>query len=191
MGNHDFLEQYHKRFIETFLGVSRGDFSNFVTLLKSTLDRGASIYVFGNGGSGTAASHFAADVNKGVSYGKKKRYKVICLNDNMATISAYANDVSYDDAFVESLKNFLTPGDLVLAISGSGNSENVLRAIRYAGEVGAATFGLTGSGGKLSALAQASLVVPSKDMQTIEDIHLHLLHCAMRCLCEEKTGPAC
>ena len=98
----------------------------------------------GNGGSGASASHAAGDLNKGVSYGREKRFRVISLNDNLATLTAYANDVSYVDVFVEQLKNFLRPGDLVIAISGSGNSPNVLKAIEYANQQGAITVGLTG-----------------------------------------------
>jgi len=94
----------------------------------------------GNGGSGSTASHAAADLNKGVSYGREKRFRVMSLNDNMATLTAYANDVSYSDAFVEQLKNFLHPGDLVIGISGSGNSPNILKAIEYANQQGAITW---------------------------------------------------
>ena len=83
----------------------------------------------GNGGSGSTASHFICDLNKGVSYGRSRRFRGTSLNDNLATITAYANDIAYEDVFVEQLKNFLQPGDLVVAISGSGNSPNVLKAI--------------------------------------------------------------
>ena len=96
----------------------------------------------GNGGSGASASHAAGDLNKGVSYGREKRFRVISLNDNLATLTAYANDVSYAEVFVEQLKNFLHPGDVVIAISGSGNSPNILKAVEYANQQGAVTVGL-------------------------------------------------
>jgi len=102
---------------------------------------------FAGGGSGATASHFACDINKGVCFGLPKRIKVICLNDNIPTIPAYANDVSYDDVFVEQLKNFLGAGDLVIGISGSGNSSNVIKAVEYANENEAVFAALTGFAG--------------------------------------------
>lgn len=150
-------------------------------VIRQARDNGKQIFVFGNGGSGAAASHFACDLNKGATVRGVQRTKVICLNDNVPTILAYANDVSYADIFVEQLKNFLMPGDLVFGISGSGNSENVLKAISYAKEFKAETIGLTGfDGGRLAGLAQISLVVPSHDMQIVEDLHLVALHILMR-----------
>jgi D-sedoheptulose 7-phosphate isomerase len=121
------------------------------------------------------------------------------LNDNMATVTAYANDVSYSEAFVEQLKNFLNRGDVVIGISGSGNSPSILKAIEYANQQGAITVGLTGfSGGKLAGLAQVPVHVPVNDMQKVEDIHMMLFHVAMQVLCsrmdapvQAPSGPAC
>ena len=113
----------------------------FLQLLETAYLEGRQVFLMGNGGSGASASHAAGDLNKGVSYGREKRFRVISLNDNMATLTAYANDVSYADAFVEQLKNFLHPGDVVIGISGSGNSPNVLKAIEYANQQGAVTGG--------------------------------------------------
>ena len=162
----------------------------FLLLLESAYQEGRQVFLMGNGGSGSTASHAAADLNKGVSFGREKRFRVMSLNDNMATLTAYANDVSYSDAFVEQLKNFLQPGDLVIAISGSGNSPNVLKAVEYANQRGAVTIGLCGfGGGKLAAVAQVPVHIPVKDMQKVEDIHMMLFHVAMQVLCARLDAP--
>lgn len=139
------------------------------------------IFVMGNGGSGSTASHFVCDVNKGTCLELEKRFKAICLNDNMPSILAYANDLSYYDIFVEQLKNFLQPGDVVIGISGSGNSENILRAISYAKEKGIRTIGLSGfDGGELAQIVDTPFVVEFNDMQKVEDIHLIVVHMLMQ-----------
>jgi D-sedoheptulose 7-phosphate isomerase len=143
----------------------------------------------GNGGSGSTASHVACDLNKGVSYGRQKRFRVISLNDNLPTLTAYANDVSYEDVFVEQLRNFLCPGDLVVGISGSGNSPNVLNAIAFANSLGAHTVGLCGfNGGKLAPMVKTPIIAPVHDMQKAEDVHLILLHAVMQVLCARLKG---
>jgi D-sedoheptulose 7-phosphate isomerase len=149
--------------------------------------------MMGNGGSAATASHYAADFNKGLSYGKARRFRFICLSDNVPTLTAYANDVAYDEAFVEQLRNFLEPGDLVVAISGSGNSRNVLKAIEYANRSGAVTVGLTGyDGGELKRIARYGVHIPIDDMQVTEDLHMVLDHLAYavlgRFLPEESHG---
>ncbi len=100
------------------------------------------IFVMGNGGSGATASHWAGDFNNGCCFNLEKKFKMICLNDNISTMMAYANDISYDDIFVEPMKNFFRPGDLVIGISGSGNSKNVLKAIEIANKNKGRTIGL-------------------------------------------------
>lgn len=158
-------------------------FEEIVNIILDAYEKKRSIFIMGNGGSGSTASHFACDINKGVSYGLKKRSKVICLNDNMPIMLAYANDSSYEDIFVEQLKNFLESGDVVIGISGRGNSNNVLKAIEYANEKGAKTIGLTGfGGGELAKLSQISLIVPANDIQKVEDIHLVIIHMIMQIL---------
>ena len=140
----------------------------------------------GNGGSASTASHFACDINKGVVNGLEKRFRVVCLSDNIPTILAYANDQAYDAIFVEQLANFLTKNDLVIGISGSGNSTNVINAIQYANENSAITIGLTGfNGGELAKVAHQSIIVPSDDMQKIEDMHLIMVHMVMQILNEK------
>lgn len=154
-----------------------------IDLMLKVYDGNRQIFIFGNGGSGGTASHFACDINKGVSLHLKKRFRVICLNDNLPVILAYANDLSYEDIFVEQLKNFLNPSDVVIGISSSGNSANVIKAIQYSNENDATSVAFTGfDGGKLAGIACTSLIVPSNDMQKVEDLHLVLVHMIMQIL---------
>jgi D-sedoheptulose 7-phosphate isomerase len=157
-------------------------------LVEGAWKAGQQIFTFGNGGSGSTASHFICDWNKGVSYQKAQRVRGICLNDNLPTLLAYSNDVSYESVFSEQLKNFLQPGDLVIGISGSGNSPNVLRAIEYANDKGGVTLGLCGfKGGKLKELARYNVHVNVDDMQLVEDLHLSFGHCTMQRLCGHEA----
>ena|SRR3972149_5406993 len=167
--------------------IDRAQMEKFVKILYKACIEGRQIFMFGNGGSGATASHIACDLNKGCSYRKRKRFKVVCLNDNIPTMLAYANDVGYDDIFVEQLKNFMKPSDVVVGISGSGNSENVIRAIDYANKNDAVTVGLCGfSGGRLKERAKVAVHVEINDMQKVEDIHLILGHVAMQILSDER-----
>lgn len=138
-----------------------------------TYHKGGNIYVFGNGGSGATASHVAGDFLKGASYGLEKRFKMICLNDNAASMMAIANDIGYEAIFEEPLRNFAQAGDLAIGISGSGNSENVVRGLQYAQRAGATTLALSGfKGGKIHTLADISVHVPAMDMEVTEDVHM-------------------
>lgn len=169
--------------------LSREEMSAFLELLLSAQERDACVFIMGNGGSASTAGHFVCDINKGLSYGMKKRFRVISLADNQATMMAYANDVSYDDVFLEPLKNFLRPGDLVIGISGSGNSKNVLKAIEYANENGGVSVGLTGyNGGRLRQIAHHSVNANIDDMQVSEDIHMIIVHIAMQLGYAELKG---
>jgi D-sedoheptulose 7-phosphate isomerase len=135
------------------------------------------IFVCGNGGSASTASHFACDMVKGASFQRAERFRIMALTDSLPTLTAYSNDVNYECVFVEQLKNFAQPGDVVMAISGSGNSPNVLRAIEYANSIGCRTIGLTGrNGGKLGPLAQLNILVPEPHMGRIEDVHMIVAH---------------
>lgn len=179
-----YLKKYLTELEGVFKKVQPNEFDDFVNELMDAYERDAHIFICGNGGSGSTASHFACDINKGVSFGKDKRFKVISLNDNIPIILAYANDVSYDDVFVEQLKNFLSPGDLFIGISGSGNSANVIKAIHYANAKGGRTFALCGfDGGELKRVSQKSLLVGCMDMQKVEDVHMIIIHCVMQYLC--------
>jgi D-sedoheptulose 7-phosphate isomerase len=180
----EYLTDYCAGLSKALDGVSRERFQEFIHLLEDAFHHDRQVFFLGNGGSGSTASHFVCDLNKGVSYGRSKRFRGISLNDNLATMTAYANDVAYEDVFVEQLKNFLQPGDLVVGLSGSGNSPNVLKAIDYANSHGAHTVGLCGfDGGKLAAAVRTPLLAPVRDMQKAEDAHMILLHVAMQVLC--------
>ena len=152
------------------------------------------IFIMGNGGSASTASHFAADLSKNTRRAGWPDFRVIGLADNMALLSAYANDEGYENAFVQQLASFVQPGDVVIAISASGNSPNVLRAVDLANQVGAVTIGFTGfSGGQLGALVDYHLNVPSNVIEQVEDIHLMFEHIIVRALREhaaELPSPA-
>jgi D-sedoheptulose 7-phosphate isomerase len=141
------------------------------------------IFLFGNGGSGSTASHFACDLGKGTLRQDKPRFKVTALHDNLPTFSAYANDHGYDRVFAEPLLSLSEPGDIAIAFSGSGNSPNVLRALEVANARGLTTIGFGGfEGGAMKDLVQLSLVVPSSNMGQIEDLHLMLTHALCQAL---------
>jgi D-sedoheptulose 7-phosphate isomerase len=145
--------------------------------LRDCGNQGRTIYSCGNGGSALIASQLVGDMVKQASIGRQPRFKMIGLTDSVGTMLAYANDVDYGSIFVEPLKNFAEPGDVLIAISGSGNSENVLRAVEYANEVGCRTIGLTtAGGGRLKDLAQLALVVPSGHMGHLEDCFFLMTH---------------
>jgi len=145
--------------------------------LRQARDAGKMIYICGNGGSASIASQLVVDILKGGSFRKKTRFKMIGLTDSIATITAYGNDEGYETVFVEQLKNFAQAGDILIAISGSGNSPNVLRAVEYANSVGCQTIGLTtAEGGKLREMANLGLLVPSKHMGRLEDSFFILTH---------------
>ena len=153
-------------------------------LLRAYRDR-ASIFVLGNGGSASTASHFACDLGKNVPGPSGRRFKVVALTDNISVITAWANDTNFDRVFAEQLENLVEAGDVVVAISGSGNSPNVLRAAELARDRGATTVGFTGfEGGRLKPLCDVCVVVPSDQMEQIEDAHLALQHLVCRVLRE-------
>jgi D-sedoheptulose 7-phosphate isomerase len=157
--------------------------NNLMNLLVNALHDDRQIFIMGNGGSGATASHYVCDFNKGLSWNMPKRFKFICLNDNVPTMMAYANDTSYEDIFVEQIKNFFQKGDLIIGISGSGNSKNVLNAIEWGNANGGITVGLTGySGGKLKETAMHGVHINIDDMQITEDLHMVLDHCMMKIL---------
>lgn len=150
---------------------------DIISVLIKTRNSGHKIFTCGNGGSASTASHFVSDLLKTTITKDEKRFSAISLVDNIAVNSAWANDVSYDDIFVEQLKNYLSTDDVVIAFSGSGNSSNVIKALEFAKTFGATTIGLTGmSGGMLPKICDYCYVVPSNNMLTIESFHVMLCH---------------
>lgn len=149
--------------------------------LLDCYNRGGTVYTCGNGGSASTATHMVCDFGKGTCYDLDKKFHFVCLNDNIPTIMAIANDDSYDNVFIYQLKDRLTKNDLLLAISGSGNSHNIVKAVDYAKEIGAKIIGVTGySGGKLLKAADYHLHAPIDDMQITEDVHLIFNHMIMK-----------
>ena len=151
------------------------------------------VYLFGNGGSAALASHCACDLGKGTIMNGHRRFRVLALTDNVPLLTAWANDACYADVFAEQLRSFLRKDDVVLAFSASGNSPNVLNALALAREVGALTMGLTGfEGGKMKVLCEHCVVIPSENMQVIEDLHLSVAHSiftSLRARIAELTSP--
>ena len=180
----------HTQF-ESVLGAFGGELgrvdqvalANWADLVYQAWEQGRFVFIMGNGGSGTTASHMSEDLGKSTLRNddlgdeSKRRLKVISLTDNAGWIMAVGNDLSYDQIFVQQLMNYGAEGDLVIAISGSGNSPNVLNAVDWANRHGLITFGLTGySGGKLKAVQQHGLHIELDDMGMVESIHLCLFH---------------
>ena len=171
------IKSYFDREIETIKKLDINAINEAVNAIWSAYEREATIYIFGNGGSAATASHFVCDFNKGISENKDKKFNLICLSDNIPTMTAIANDVSYDEVFRYQLLNKLKPTDLVIGISGSGNSKNVINAVEYAKEIGTPIIGITGyNGGKLKMLADYHMDANIDDMQISEDIHMIFDH---------------
>ncbi|RWD37124.1 MAG: SIS domain-containing protein [Mesorhizobium sp.] len=181
-------QAYFKKLETVLASLDYQSFDNAVALVAQAQEDGKQIITLGNGGSSLTALHFITDWNKSVYLSTKRPFRGRTLVDNVGLTFAYANDVSFEDVFVEQLKNLLNEGDLVIAISGSGNSENVLRAVRYANDHGAVTLGLCGyGGGTLRQIAQHVVWVNVNDMQLSEDIHSSFGHVVMQRLCFGST----
>jgi D-sedoheptulose 7-phosphate isomerase len=172
-----YSERYRTSLLEAIDTVDLARVEQATAWLREARDSGRHIFVCGNGGSASTASHFACDIVKGASYNRASRFRIMALTDQLPTITAYANDVSYDCVFAEQLRNFAQPGDILIGISGSGNSPNVLRAFECANAMGCRTIALTGrDGGKLAPLAQLNIQVPVPHMGRIEDLHMIVCH---------------
>jgi D-sedoheptulose 7-phosphate isomerase len=173
----DFAADYKTKLTGALDAIDLDAVSQAIAILARARDKGRHIFVCGNGGSGSTASHFVCDMVKGASFNRETRFRIMALTDSMPTITAYSNDVSYDCVFVEQLKNFAQPGDVVMAISGSGNSPNVIKALEYANQAGCTSIALTGrDGGKLGPLATLQVRVPEPHMGRIEDAHVIVCH---------------
>lgn len=172
-----FVANYIEQNLKLLQSLDPKAIAPIISVFEKARDQEKRVYAIGNGGSASTASHFVNDMGKGASIGREKRFKIIPLTDNVEWMTALSNDLCYEDVYLEQLKNFAESEDVLLAISGSGNSENVLRAVRYANEVGCVTVGFTGyKGGQLKDLVQHCIVVPSDHMGRIEDVHVILQH---------------
>jgi D-sedoheptulose 7-phosphate isomerase len=174
--------QYFEELQRVIAGLSHERLDQMADTLVKAYESGRVVYTFGNGGSASLASHLACDLGKGTAYcNGGKRFRVLALTDNLTTLTAWANDSSYEDVFSEQLRSFVQPQDVAFAISGSGNSKNVLNALQVAREAGATTLGISGfQGGQMKSLCDICVVVPSNNMQIIEDIHLAMAHSIFR-----------
>lgn len=184
------IKNYLDNEIKVIQNIDINELNNVINLLEETRITGANIYVFGNGGSALTASHMQNDFNKGISEHIKERYNFICLCDNVATIMAIANDDCYDNIFINQLENKLKKDDIAIAISGSGNSKNVIKAVKYIKECGNKVIGFTGfDGGELKKISDLSLHINLNNMQITEDLHIIFSHCMMYILCQHiKKG---
>ena len=171
------IKEYYHGLAETMLKLDYEQISEAMNALVNCYEHGGTVYVFGNGGSAATASHMVCDFNKGVSLKKSKKFNFICLSDNTPILTALANDISYDDVFAYQIEKILNKDDLVLAISGSGNSKNIIKAINVAKAQGVKIIGMTGyDGGQLYKLSDYHLHAPINDMMKAEDIHMSFDH---------------
>ena len=170
------LYQIFQQLLQDLLLVLFG-FLKILEMILEARENEKRIFVMGNGGSASTATHFVSDLLKTSITKDEKRFKAVSLSDNIPVILAWSNDKSFDTIFVEQLKNFIQEEDVVIAISGSGNSPNVINAINFANESKAKTISLTGKdGGKLSNISNINLTIPNNDMLTIETMHLCVCH---------------
>lgn len=168
---------YFQGFTEVLARIPFNVIDEVAQLLAEAYRDDRSLFVFGNGGSAALASHSACDLGKGTAANGNRRFRVLSLTDNVPLMTAWANDQQYDDIFAEQLRTFVRPDDVAFAISGSGNSANVLNGLQVARESGARTVGLTGfHGGKMKMLCDLCIVIPSDNMQLIEDFHIAVSH---------------
>ena len=180
---------YREQFSRALETVNLGLVGQAVSWFEDARLANRHVFVCGNGGSASTASHFVADVLKGAVSSEGKRFRILSLNDSVASITAYANDVTYDVVFVEQLKNFIARDDLFMALSGSGNSRNVVRAMEYATAHGCRTIALTGrDGGRLGRLAGLHINVAEQHMGRIEDAHLVICHMIAYALMDARMG---
>lgn len=194
------MDEFRKQFIDSYLDdivrilqdIKKNDadfFDRLATVFLEARESNRKIFFCGNGGSASTASHFTSDLAKGTIVEGTPRFKVLSLADNIPQMLAWGNDACYEDIFVEQLKNLFEPGDVVVGISGSGNSGNVLRAIEYARENDGITVGITGfDGGKIKNMVDLCLIVPVHNMQKTEDIHMLVDHLTTLMIKEEELA---
>ncbi len=188
------LDGYIVNYLEDLIKIQRefqiSALSKIIQRLEQAKTAGKRIFVLGNGGSSSHANHFSCDLGKNVTPNENERFQIISMCENMASVTAYANDINYESIFSEQLKNHrLSRGDVVLAISSSGNSPNVIKACEYAAGKGAIVLGMTGfDGGKLKELSDFCLHIPCNEYEKAEDIHLIALHIIVSYFKGKSTG---
>jgi D-sedoheptulose 7-phosphate isomerase len=157
--------------------IEPGDLEEVIEVIKKTREEDKRIFVFGNGGSAATASHFAADFGKNAFKGDTNRFKIISLSNNISSITACGNDIGFETVFEEQLKNLMHDGDLIMCISASGNSPNIIKAVEYAKSRNGYIIGLTGfDGGKVREISDININIDSDSYEQIEDMHLVIAH---------------
>ena len=186
------IDDYLERVSKTIDKIDRKDIQNVINALLEVREKDGVVYIFGNGGSAATASHCVCDFNKGISCNLDKKFRFICLSDNTATMTAIANDIGYDEIFREQLKGRIGKDDAVFAISGSGNSKNVINAVDYAKGQGAKVISLTGyDGGKLLKMSDCPIHADINDMQIAEDVHMMMCHLFASTIAKHLGHPMC
>lgn len=172
-----FPSEYKSNLLRALDTIDLAKVDELIAVFSKARDEDRSIFVCGNGGSASTANHIACDIVKGASYGRDKRFRIMSLSEQMPTITAYANDVGYEAIFAEHLRSFAKPGDILMTLSGSGNSPNIVRALETANELDCYTVALTGrDGGKAAPLANLNVHVADDHMGRIEDGHMVICH---------------
>ena len=180
------IENYIKQHNLVIENFNHQEVENAISLIKETIEKEKRVAVCGNGGSAVAASHYITDWNKMVYTHTGLKFNGICLSDNIGLITAYSNDLSYNEVFSEQVKNLLNEDDLLITLSGSGNSENVVKATNVANEMKVNTLAICGyDGGKLKQVSDNSVWIRSNDMQLCEDAQTVFGHMVMKSLCGE------
>jgi len=173
----EFYNQYLEQLRRVLDEVSPEDVGRVAQVLEDAFRHGKSVFICGNGGSATTASHWACDLGKGAVARGKRGFRVLSIGDNPALLTAYANDCGYDSVFAEPIRSWAEPGDVVILITASGNSPNVLAAAKAAREVGCTTVGLIGfGGGELASMVDHPITVSCRDYGPVEDFHMILDH---------------
>lgn len=193
MEHHDLARPTH--YVEALCTALRHIDTGTVEAITETLlrarDEGATVYIIGNGGSASTAAHMATDLSKVTAVDGQLGLRAVALPDHVALLTAWSNDVAYEQSFAGPLQTYLRPGDVLIAISASGRSPNIIEAVRLANRLGATTIGLTGfGGGALAQTAQVSIVIDAYDYGLVEDAHLainHALTAAIRARLRERT----
>lgn len=181
------LAKYRDREIEVYQNLDLESVNTVMNVLEVARVLGKRIFVCGNGGSAATASHYCCDFNKGVSWHKGQAYDFECLNDNVATMMAVGNDVGYEEIFRFPLRNKMKSGDILIGISGSGNSKNIINAFEYARKIGGKVIAIVGyDGGKMKEMADYNIHADINDMQISEDLHMILGHMMAQILGKES-----
>ncbi len=186
------IDDYLEKVSKTIDKLDRKDILSVIDALFKVRENNGTVYIFGNGGSAATASHCVCDFNKGISCHLEKKFHFICLSDNTPMMTAIANDIGYDEIFREQLRGRIGKNDMVFAISGSGNSKNVINAVGYAKDQGAKVISLTGyDGGKLIKMSDYAIRAEIDDMQIAEDVHMIVCHLLASTIAKHLGHPMC